>query len=648
MSSETSLDSREAFATHFETLQLDGEIDEISRDETIVPNSMYAFRDDVEALQTLPRLAVRAPGKDATHPDLEVIGTLGEGGMGLVRLAEQVSLKRNVAVKTLRNANHQLAAQSLLKEAYVTGHLEHPNVVPIYTLGQGDEGAPLIVMKRIEGDSWQDRLAHEHASCEFDLDRNIEILLQVCNAVRFAHSRQILHRDIKPENVMIGAYDEVYLLDWGIAITTSDEPGLLPRQEDSVGVAGTPSYMAPEMTNDTAVDLDERTDVYLLGATLHHVLTGRPRHDGKSLFDVMFAASKSSPFEYGSDVPRPLAEIANRACSARKEDRYRSAAEFRGAIHDWMEHKGSIEVAAEAERARAEFEALLELERSPETELKIHDLIGECRFGYRQALRMWPENTAARAGQRAFFEGLFEFHLEQEQPIAARAMLGELGDEAGDGDDGDDRAVRLEALEGRLAEAREKVDKLEKMAASLDLRTAARSRSRLALLLGILWTISTCYTAWRAGTTEPTNADLLVKNLYALLRSVVIVATGIFIFRKRIFANVANRRIIAVLLSTLGSMAILRLMFWLAGGDYVLAQGAEIVLYGFSLLVVGLISDLRICYLSAFFFIAAGLGVVYPEYQLWILAPSNLLVFSGVSWMWSPRQMDKRITIADA
>ena len=190
-------------------------------------------------------------------------------------MAEQRSLAREVAIKTVKDHAGERARDALCDEAVVTGLLEHPNVIPVHALGCDSEGRPLLVMKRVEGVAWRDLLRDpEHpawathaAAPEDRLAFHLDVLADVSQAAAFAHSRRIVHRDIKPENVMIGEFGEVYLLDWGLAVTAGRElePGTL---------VGTPAYMAPEMVGGGRVD--GRTDVYLLGATLHEVLTGRP------------------------------------------------------------------------------------------------------------------------------------------------------------------------------------------------------------------------------------------------------------------------------------------------------------------------------------------------------------------------------------
>ncbi|HVK87488.1 MAG TPA: serine/threonine-protein kinase, partial [Kofleriaceae bacterium] len=206
--------------------------------------------------------------------------------MGLVRSAIQTSLGRTVAVKTLKPAMRDAGAQlDLLREAWITGAVEHPNVVPVHALELAPDAGPSIVMKRIDGVAWSRLIADAgEVTRRFGatdlLAWNLGILEHVLNAVRFAHRLGILHRDLKPANVMIGDFGEVYLLDWGIAVSLRDDgTGRFPLAANARDLAGTPAYMAPEMLGrDDGPPLSERTDVYLAGSILYEIVTGAPPH----------------------------------------------------------------------------------------------------------------------------------------------------------------------------------------------------------------------------------------------------------------------------------------------------------------------------------------------------------------------------------
>ncbi|MCB9615155.1 MAG: protein kinase [Sandaracinus sp.] len=136
--------------------------------------------------------------------------------------------------------------------------------------------------------------------------------MQVCNAVAFAHSRGVIHRDIKLDNVRIGDFGAVYLLDWGVARRLDEE--------SSGRIVGTPVHMAPEMTRGIA---DARSDVFLLGAALHEAITGRPRHEGETLVEVLQRAREATAHVHDARVPRELAAIVERACAKDPDARFR-------------------------------------------------------------------------------------------------------------------------------------------------------------------------------------------------------------------------------------------------------------------------------------------------------------------------------------
>ena len=339
-------------------------------------------------------------GDETEGRDLEVLGTLGEGGMGRVYVARQHSLDREVAIKSLHPDAGEGARLALLHEGAVTGHLEHPGIIPVHALGVDVGSRPVLVMKRVEGVSWRELLrdpAHPLWSSRGGgdpsrrLDDHLEILMQVCNAVHFAHSRGIVHRDIKPDNVLVGRFADVYLADWGLAFRM--------RSAERPVFCGTPAYMAPEMV--LGAPIDERTDVYLLGATLHEILTGEVRHRGSDARAVLAAAAASVPHAYCAEVPEALARIANKATSRYPADRHADAAELRQAVSGYLRHKSSMSLVTSAIDRLAALRAIGE--RDPDdaqVQRDIDRLVAEARFALAQALEEWGENAAAREAQR--------------------------------------------------------------------------------------------------------------------------------------------------------------------------------------------------------------------------------------------------------
>jgi len=224
---------------------------------------------------------------------------LGEGGMGKVVKARDLGLDREVAIKRLRaevgDAENQ---QRFLMEAKATGQLEHANIPPVYELGRDEEGVPYFALKLVRGRSLQqlvqglregDPKLHE----EFPYIRRLQIFQKVCEAVAYAHERNILHRDIKPDNVMVGELGEVFLMDWGLA-KDQKEAGTADATQAGIFM-GTPMYAAPEQISGEKPNV--LWDVYALGATLYEWLSLNPPHDGKTVREILTAVLTKKPID---------------------------------------------------------------------------------------------------------------------------------------------------------------------------------------------------------------------------------------------------------------------------------------------------------------------------------------------------------------
>jgi eukaryotic-like serine/threonine-protein kinase len=251
------------------------------------------------------------------HPDTSgsrytVVRRIGEGGMGAVYLAHDSALDREVALKVLRlpdPSEEELAL--IMREARVLAKLEHPGIVPVHDVGRLDDGRVYYVMKHIRGQRL-DEFAREDTHPRAEL---LRVFRQVCEAVAFAHANGVLHRDLKPQNVMIGAFGEVLVLDWGVATTMRD------REAIAGPVMGTPGYMSPEQLAGAAA-LDERADVFGLGGLLQYLLSGA--HPGSA------AAQRGT-------VPAPLWAICERARAPRAEDRYDNATQLAADIGNYLD-----------------------------------------------------------------------------------------------------------------------------------------------------------------------------------------------------------------------------------------------------------------------------------------------------------------------
>ena len=279
------------------------------------------------------------------------------GGMGEVWLSQDNAIGRDIALKVLRHDSESAKAR-FLAEAQITGQLEHPNIVPVHDFGMDDEGHPYYVMKFVRGRTLKQAIAEYHApgpkaagDRELERVRLLHVFVDLCHAVAYAHSRGVLHRDVKPDNVMLGPYGETLVLDWGIAKVVGQPEGGgisgggVSGQTNSIRsvsggassatsegtVLGTASYMPPEMAEGLASKTDERSDVYLLGATLYEILTGKMPRQASSREDMLELARTVPPppaRRLHRQCPRAVEAIAVKAMAHRQEDRYVGAMEL--------------------------------------------------------------------------------------------------------------------------------------------------------------------------------------------------------------------------------------------------------------------------------------------------------------------------------
>jgi hypothetical protein len=274
-----------------------------------------------------------------------------EGGLGRVWIARDGDLNRDVALKELKSspADHPEAWRRFLKEAQVTGQLEHPNIVPVYELGRrGEDNQPFYTMRFVRGQTLREAAADFHRGRRDGKDdpvewlRLLQVFVSICNAVSYAHSRGAIHRDLKPENVILGDFGEVLVLDWGLAKTSDSKDESLPpidvsktaasfRTTVSGRILGTPAYMAPEQAEGRIDLVDDRTDVYGLGAILFEILTGRPPHLRGDTTDIIRQIVRDPtplPRSVNPAVPRSLEAICVHAMARQRTQRYPAAEEL--------------------------------------------------------------------------------------------------------------------------------------------------------------------------------------------------------------------------------------------------------------------------------------------------------------------------------
>ena len=261
----------------------------------------------------------------AEHARYEIGELIGEGGMGSVYLARDHELDRDVALKVLRHpAPTADERERILREARILASLEHPGIVPVHDVGTLPDGRLFYVMKRVRGERFDDFVRGPRSRTEL-----LRAFLQLCDAVAFAHAAGVIHRDLKPQNVMLGAFGEVLVLDWGVAKTSRPAPHVADGAAASA--AGTPGYMAPEQLSGEA---DERADVYGLGGLLFFLLTRE--HPSVSPHRWATAAL----------VPPALRAICERARATDPAARYQSVASMAADVANYLD---ALPVAAHAE-----------------------------------------------------------------------------------------------------------------------------------------------------------------------------------------------------------------------------------------------------------------------------------------------------------
>ncbi len=400
---------------------------------------------------------------------------IGKGGMGEVFRAQQCTLEREVALKKLRGskAGNDKARSRFLAEGVVTGRLQHPNIVPVHSLDTDADGQLFMAMKLIEGRSWKEIL---RGPGDAGLDAHLDILLQVCNAVAFAHSKDIVHNDLKPANVMVGNFGEVLVVDWGLAVSIAEhESDTRVRHKSTVNTpCGTPLYIAPELARGQGDQIGPRTDVYLLGGMLCEVLLGRPPHTGKDLMEVVRCALMGAPLQFPDSVPAELQDLCRKAMHVSPAQRFGSVQEFQRALRDFRQHAESRAL------ADASWERLNRLRAAAEEDAdgQHYPLFSECRFGFQQALRLWQDNREAREGLQCSLQTMAGIELNRGAVEAAELLMSQLPEP--------DPALqtRLDSLkQGQQLERQE----LLKLRQDRNKSLGSATRKGFILILGLVW-----------------------------------------------------------------------------------------------------------------------------------------------------------------
>ena len=381
----------------------------------------------------------------------QLIRRLGQGGLGNVWLARDEKLNRNVAIKELRTEalDSPKALQRFHREAEITGQLEHPNVVPLYQFGTNSiTGEPFYAMRFVGKRSLADAIVEFHdrveagENCHLGLHRLLSVFLDICQAIAYAHSRGVIHRDLKPENVALDNFGQVIVLDWGLAKVMEDsELSMKLSNEFHLGdstvlaqtmegdVVGTPLYMAPEQAVGDLDKIDDKTDVYGLGAILFAILTGKAPHE-KSAFQnkteineilkLIAQAEAPSLKDYHKCAPAELEAICKKAMARKPHLRFQSVQDLAHALETWMAGQSAKKseydaIRMEGRELRAEMDSYVKnLERNARFASGLPPIEQLIRVKADEDIAIWRERLAS------IFRGLLQANPDYQNIVYSR------------------------------------------------------------------------------------------------------------------------------------------------------------------------------------------------------------------------------------
>lgn len=302
-----------------------------------------------------PTVEVPAPASDVALRYAN-LGELARGGMGAIMKVYDREIRRELVMKVFEPADGKVDSGRVglfVEEAQITGQLDHPNICPVHDVGADSVGTRFFTMKIVRGKTLAE-IIHDPGYDPTDprsLREAIEVVRKVCDALAFAHAKGVIHRDLKPENIMVGDFGQVYLMDWGVAkllpMSSAETPVTLARSgpspfDEAGAIVGTLMYMAPEQARGEGQDVDERSDVFGLGAILYEALTQIPPYYAQDVGALVLQAQSASwrpPQELcGEDMrlSSALCSICEKAMSADKAGRYANVIELKEALDAFL------------------------------------------------------------------------------------------------------------------------------------------------------------------------------------------------------------------------------------------------------------------------------------------------------------------------
>lgn len=569
------------------------------------PKSEFAEGELQTIMPRIPAIEPEPAAGDPVDGGIILGEPIGEGGMAVVRSGEQSSLRREVAVKALRPGLERGRA-GLLREAYVTGVLEHPNIVTIHDLVFDDQGHPMLVLTRIEGESWYDVMADPseilaREGCD-EIEWNIRIAIKLSRALSFAHTRGFVHRDVKPSNVMIGTFGEVYLLDWGLAC--SFESGQTTAYAPNDDRAGTPAYMAPEQWDCATGEYGPWTDVYLLAASLWHSLGGAPPWRRISEKGRESRADEVK-------IPSELRAILLKAMAPAPAERTKSAGALRQELEGYLRQRGSIqlveragELAAEANDARSDGD----VDRAEYASV-------EAAVIYRAALTQWPGNSAAIRGELALTRARIDDALERSLPEVASRLLASLANPPAD---------LRERVEKATEIAIEDASKVRALQHDSDRRVGMDMRVLVIMVCGPLWVLGWGLAAWTESTALALGMCVVGSTGWGL---------SLWALSDTLMPNRLNRMISMLCSICVGALTAIIAVGFVRGDSLTSLAPMQAVVMACSLMSAAVVFEKRLAIFALIWVLILPATLAWPSLGAWLFVAGSVAAAPGIVWV---------------
>ena len=321
----------------------------ISADHTIIQDAIHKVSN--VAVKDLSSIEITDTHSSLTDlkSQFEVYDKFAEGGQGYISRAKDRALKRPVAIKSLKGSLTGRSRRLFSDEALLTAQLDHPSIIPIYSLNSDEKDGLHFSMKLVKGvtldEYFKETLLRYRVNGLRGVEEKIarrsrlDIFLKICDAMAFAHSKGVIHRDLKPDNVMIGEFNEVYVMDWGIAIFGASSSEGRGVEAENLGLCGTPGYISPALLNGGAPD--KQSDIYSLGMILHEAATLEKGYIGDTAEERLTRAKTGDlrdvkHFYSQVSIPKDLSAIIEKSLSVNPEDSYKDVSEFADDIRRYL------------------------------------------------------------------------------------------------------------------------------------------------------------------------------------------------------------------------------------------------------------------------------------------------------------------------